>query len=232
MLTQKPIKIAIDGPVGSGKGTLAIALAKKLDALYVYTGAMYRELGLACLREKIDIKNEDKVLEMLSRISIELKSSEEGIKAFLNGEDVSEEIFTPYASKAASDVAVFPRVRSEMVARQRKMSENAIQSGKSVVMEGRDITTEVIPDSDIKIYLTADIKKRAERRLKQFAEKGIDDSFDDVLQDLMKRDKQDTERSASPLKIAEDAVIVDTTEDTIDQTVNKVMEKLREKNLI
>ncbi len=228
----KPIKIAIDGPVGSGKGTLAVGLAKKLNALYVYTGAMYRELGLACLRQKIDIKDENKVLTVLSKISIDLKQTSEGIKAFLNGEDVSEEIFKPHVSKMAADVAVFPKVRKEMVLRQRKMAEEAIKIGKSVVMEGRDITTDVIPDADIKIYLTADIKKRAERRLKQFENRGIKIQFEDVLRDLEERDRQDTQRSASPLRIVKDAVVIDTTNDAVDETVSRILKELKNKDLI
>lgn len=229
---NKPIKIAIDGPVGSGKGTLAIALAKKLNALYVYTGAMYRELGLACLREKIDTKDENKTTEILNSISIEFKQMEEGIKAFLNGEDVSEEIFKPHVSKIASEIAAFPKVRREMVIRQRKIAEEAIDSGKSVVMEGRDITTDVIPNADMKIYLTADITTRAKRRFTQFENRGIKMQFEDVLKDLQERDRQDTQRTASPLRVVEDAVVIDTTDDTIAQTVDKVIKKLKEKKLI
>lgn len=226
------ISIAIDGPVGSGKGTLAIALSKKLYAVYVYTGAMYRELALACIRQKTDLKSEDSVLGVLNTISIELKPSGDGIKAFLDGKDVSEEIFKPNVGKTVPIVAAFSRVRKVMVLKQKEMAAKAIQSGRSVVMEGRDISTDVLPDADIKIYLTADIKVRAQRRLKQFESKGIKITFDDVLKDLEERDRKDTERSASPLRIVEDAVVVDTTNDTIDETVDKVIEKLKAKNLI
>lgn len=229
---NKPIKIAIDGPVGSGKGTLALTLANRLNAFYVNTGAMYRELALACLRNKINVKDANKVLEIFEKSSIDIRSTEKSIRAFLNGEDVSEEIFKPIVSKASSDVAVFPEIRKEMVIRQRKIAEDAIKSGKSVVMEGRDITTDVMPDANIKIYLTADIRIRAQRRLRQFENKGIKVNFDEVLGDLEERDRQDMERVASPLRIVEDAVVVDTTNDTINQTVDKVIEKLKEKNLI
>lgn len=229
---NNPIKIAIDGPVGSGKGTLAIALAKEINAFYVYTGAMYRELGIGCLREKINIKDENEVVRVFGKISIELREVNGETRAILNGEDVTSEIFGSQAAKAASYVAVFPKVRKEMVLRQRKIAEDAINSGKSVVMEGRDIATVVIPDADIKIYLTADINKRAERRLRQFENKGIKINFDDVLKDLKERDRQDTQRMASPLRVVEDAVVIDTTNDTIEQTVDKVIEKLKEKKLI
>jgi CMP/dCMP kinase len=229
---NKPIRIAIDGPVGSGKGTLAVAVSKKLNATYVYTGAMYRELALACSRAKADFKNEENVLEVLNKISIELKQVEGEVKAFLDGEDVSDEIFKPRVSKLVPIVAAFPKVRREMVLRQKKMALEAVSSGKSVVMEGRDITTDVIPDADIKIYLTAGVEKRAERRLKQFIDKGIVINFEDVLKDLKERDRQDTQRTASPLRITKDAVVIDTTNDTIAQTVDKVIEKLKEKSLI
>jgi|SRR3989344_391170 len=226
------ISIAIDGPVGSGKGTLAVALSKKLGALYVYTGAMYRELALACMQEKADVRNEEQILEVLNKSSIDLQPTEKGIKAFLNNQDVSGKIFRPNVSRLTPIVAAFPKVRREMVFKQRKMADDVLKKGKSVVMEGRDIATEVIPNADIKIYLTADINKRAERRLRQFEGKGIEIKLEDVLKDLEERDRQDTQRLASPLRIVEDAVVIDTTNDTIDQTVDKVMDKLRERNLI
>ncbi len=230
-MNKKTISIAIDGPVGAGKGTLAVALAKRLNAFYVYTGAMYRELALACLREKININNEKEVLKILNNISIELKNTDYGVRAFLDGQEVSDEIFKPNISKIVPIVAAFPRVRKEMVLRQQKMAKDAIGKGKSVVMEGRDIATDVLADADIKIYLTADINIRTQRRLNQLTERGIKTSFDEVLKDIEERDRKDTERSASPLRIAEDAVVVDTTNDTIDQTVDKVITKLKEKGL-
>jgi len=228
---NKPISIAIDGPVGSGKGTLALALAKKLGALYVNTGAMYRELGLLCLRNNIDMKDGDRVLETFEKNSIEIKSTEKGVRAILNGEDVSEEIFTPSVSQASSSVAIFPQVRKAMVIKQKEIAENAIKSEKSVVMEGRDITTDVIPNADMRIYLTADIKTRAQRRFEQFKNRGVKTELNDVLKDLEERDRKDAQRSASPLRIAEGAVVIDTTNDTIDETVDRVMGKLKEKNL-
>ncbi|MBI4089486.1 MAG: (d)CMP kinase [Candidatus Levybacteria bacterium] len=229
---KNKISIAIDGPVGSGKGTLAVALSKRLNAFYVYTGAMYRELTLACLRTKIDINNEGEVLKVFENISIELKNTDYGVRAFLDGQEVSDEIFQPLISKTVPIVAAFPRIRKEMVLRQQEMAKDALGKGKSVVMEGRDITTDVLHDADIKIYLTADIKIRAQRRLKQLIEKGIKTTYDEVLEDLEERDRQDTQRTASPLRVVKEAVVIDTTYDTIDQTVNKVIAKLKEKNLI
>lgn len=229
---NNPIKIAIDGPVGSGKGTLAIALAKKINAFYVNTGAMYRALGLACLRDNVSMQNEENVISVLGKSSIELKQANGEVRVLLNNEDVTNEIFKPNAGKAASDVAVFPKIRKEMVIRQRKMAEDSMGRGESVVMEGRDIATDVIPDADIKIYLTADVRVRAQRRLDQFKSKGIAMLFDKVLKDLEERDRKDMQREASPLRIAKDAVVVDTTSDTIERTVDKVIEKLKERNLI
>lgn len=231
-MNKNTISIAIDGPVGAGKGTLAVALSKRLNAFYVYTGAMYRELALACLRGKINIHNQEEVLKVLNNISIELKNTDYGVRAYLNGEEVSDEIFKPNISKMVPIVAAFPKVRREMVLKQQKVAKDAMEKGKNVVMEGRDIATDVLEDADIKIYLTADIKIRAQRRLKQLEDKGIKAQFDDVLRDLKERDRQDMERSASPLRIAEGAVIIDTTNDTIEETVDKAIGKLKEKNLI
>ena len=231
-MNKKTISIAIDGPVGAGKGTLAVALSKKLNAFYVYTGAMYRELALACLRKKININDEEEVLKVLNNISITLKNTDYGVRAFLDGVEVSDEIFKPHVSRMVPIVAAFPKVRREMVLKQQKTAKDATREGKNVVMEGRDIATDVLHDADIKIYLTADTGIRAQRRLKQLEDRGIETEFNDVLKDLEMRDGQDMQRSASPLRIVEDAVVIDTTNDTIDQTVNKVIEKLKEKNLI
>lgn len=231
-MNKKTISIAIDGPVGAGKGTLAVALSKRLNAFYVYTGAMYRELALACLRKKININNEEEVLGILNNISIELKNTDYGVRAYLNGEEVSDEIFKPEISKMAPIVAAFPKIRQEMVLRQQRMAKDVLGKKGNVVMEGRDITTDVLHDADIKIYLTADIKVRAQRRLRQLGEKGIKTSFEEVLKDIEERDRQDMERSASPLKIVKDAVVIDTTNDIVEETVERVLEKLKEKNLV
>jgi len=227
---SKKITIAIDGPVGSGKGTLAINLAKKIDATFLYTGAMYRELALACLRENKDLNNEDEVLEVLRRVKIELKPAGDEIGAFLNGEDVSVEIFKPYISRAVPIVSALPKVREEMVNRQRKLAEN-LGREKNIVMEGRDISTVVMPNADLKVFLTADLKTRAKRRFDQFKEKGVDTTFEEVVKDVEDRDKKDIERKASPLKVAEDAIVIDTTNDTIEDTVSKFIEELKKRNL-
>ena len=224
---KKNFSIAIDGPVGVGKGTLAVALAKKLNALYVYTGGMYRALAFACLKEKVDLHNEEKVLDVLSRSSIELKVDEIGTRVYLNGKEVSSEIFLPEVSNAVPIVAAFEKIRKKMVLEQKKIA----QESDRVVIEGRDIATDVAPHADLKIYLTADIRVRTERRYKQLVRRGIKTTFKEVLGETEKRDKMDMERETSPLIVPKDAYVLDTTDLNIPQTVEKIMEKLKEKGI-
>lgn len=219
--------IAIDGPVGSGKGTLAVALANRLDALYIYTGGMYRALALVCLQQNVDVHDEEKVLDLLGKISIELKLTNLDTRVFLDGIEVSDEIFKPEVTKATPIVSAFSSVRKEMVKRQREMIKDA-----AVVVEGRDIATDVLPSADVKIYLTADIRIRAQRRLKQLEKRGIKINIDEVRRDVEERDRMDTTRLASPLTITSDAYVLDTTNLTIEETVEKVMDKLRAEGLI
>lgn len=226
-MLRKQLVIAIDGPVGVGKGTLTIALAKKLNVPSIYTGGMYRALALACLRAKIDIYDEAKVFGLLKKASIKLQTTKFGTRVFLDGKEVSNEIFLPEISRAVHIVAAYPSVRREMVTRQKKLIK-----GKSVVIEGRDIATDVAPGADLKIYLTASVEERAKRRFEQFKEKGVEISFEEVLRDLEERDKKDREREASPLTITPDAYVLDTTNLSIEETVEKVMGKLKEKRRI
>lgn len=223
----KKLTIAIDGPVGSGKGTLGIALARRLGALYLYTGGMYRALALACLRKKIDLNNEEKVFEVLRTANIRLVVSNVDTKVFLGEELVNDKIFLPEVSNATPTIAAYPRVRKEMVRKQQKMIKD-----RSFVVEGRDIATDVVPQADVKIFLTADLMVRAKRRYEQFLEKGIKKTFEEALEDTKKRDRQDTERKIAPLVIAKDAIVINTTNDTIEETVEKAMAKLKEKNLV
>lgn len=221
------ITVAIDGPVGSGKGTLGVALAKKLGALYLYTGGMYRALTLACLREKIDIKNEEGALKVLKKIDLRLKVSQEETEVFLGNELVNDQIFLPEVSKATPIIAAMPKVREEMVRRQKKLVE-----GQSAVIEGRDIATHVAQGADIKIFLTADLLARAKRRYEQFKKRRIEKPFKEVLEDTKLRDKQDRERKVSPLTVPPEAVVIDTTQDTVEDTVDKVIKELEKKGLI
>lgn len=223
---KNKLVIAIDGPVGAGKGTLAVALAKRLGALYIYTGGMYRALTLACLRENVDLNDEEKVLEVLRKSAIDLKIAELGTRVFINNKEVTDEIFSLEVTSKVPVIAAFKKVRKEMVYRQRKMA----QSNK-VMIEGRDIATDVAPNADLKIYLTADVNVRAQRRLKQFQKRGLNISINEVIRDIETRDKQDMEREVSPLVIPSDAIAIDTTNDTVEDTLNKVLQILREKGL-
>lgn len=222
---MKKLTIAIDGPVGSGKGTLSVALAKKLNILYLYTGGMYRALTLASIRAGIDLHNEDEVLNLFKRSDISLTTTAGKTKIYLNSEEIGEKIIDPSITNAAPIVAQHPKVREEMVRRQK-----AIVEGRSSVIEGRDISSVVAPHADVKIYLTADIKVRAERRLKQYKEKGIQKTFEEVLSETSERDRIDA-ITQSQFKTSGDIVTIDTTNDAIDETVEKVIDILREKGL-
>lgn len=226
---SKPLQIAIDGPVGSGKGTLAVALAKELNAVHIYTGGMWRALTLACLRENVDIQSQEKVLEVFRKSDIDLRIEDGSplTKIYLNGEDVTDEIFFPDVSNNTPIVAAHEKVRQEMARLQRDISQN-----KKGVIEGRDVATHIIPDADLKIYLTASVDERANRRYKQLREKKVDISYDDVRRDVVERDRADSQRNYAPLVISPDSVVVDTSHDTIEDTVDKVKGELKKRNLL
>jgi cytidylate kinase len=225
LATMKKLTIAIDGPVCSGKGTLSIALAKKLNILYLYTGGMYRALTLASIRAGVDLNNEEEVLKVFRTSDIKFIASAGETKIFLNGEEVSDKLFEPTIANNVPIVASHPKIREEMVERQK-----AIAKGRSSVIEGRDISSMVAPDADVKIYLTADIKIRAGRRLKQYKEKGIQKTLEEVLEETSERDRIDAV-TQSQFKTSNDIITIDTTNDTIDDTVEKVINILREKGL-
>ena len=198
--------IAIDGPSGAGKSTMARKLAADFGFIYVDTGAIYRTVGLAAYRAGIDRHNEPAVKALLPKLSIEMHYNEAGEqRMFLVGEDVSKAIRLPEISICASDVSSLPAVRSFLLEMQRKLARE-----HNVVMDGRDIGTVVLPDADLKIFLTASAEQRAKRRMLELEAKGVDASFDEVLKDIEYRDDQDTKRAAAPLRAAEDAVRVDT----------------------
>lgn len=198
--------IAIDGPSGAGKSTMARKLAADFGFIYVDTGAIYRTVGLAAYRAGIDRHDEPAVKALLPKLSIEMRYNEAGEqRMFLDGEDVSETIRMPEISICASDVSSLPAVRSFLLEMQRKLARE-----HNVVMDGRDIGTVVLPDADLKIFLTASAEQRAKRRMLELEAKGVDASFDEVLKDIEYRDDQDTKRAAAPLRAAEDAVRVDT----------------------
>ena len=212
--------IAIDGPSGVGKSTMAKRLAKAFGFLYVDTGAIYRTLGLACYEAGIDRKDEDAVMELLPTLDIAIRYNEQGEQCmYLNGRDVSREIREPEISLCASDVSAHPRVRSFLLDMQRKFARE-----NNVIMDGRDIGTVVLPDAELKIFLTASAEVRARRRYNELKEKGSDVSFDEVLRDMILRDEQDTTRAAAPLKKAEDAFEVDSGGMSIEETFGRLCE--------
>lgn len=218
--------IAIDGPSGAGKSTLARLTAKRFGLIYVDTGALYRTVGLFVRRNGVASKDQEKVVQLLPQIKIEMRYDAEGIqRMILNNEDVTGEIRTPEASIYASDVSAMVPVRAFLLNMQREMAEKY-----NVIMDGRDIGTVVIPNAGLKIFLTAEPEVRAQRRYLELQEKKVDTTLDDVLRDILYRDKNDSERSAAPLKAAEDAVYVDTTGKELDECLNIIC-KLAEERL-
>ena len=204
---MKSFDVAIDGPSGAGKSSLARRCAAELGILYVDTGAIYRTVGLAARRRGLDCKNEEAVAALLPELEIRMGYEDGEQRMFLNGEDVSREIRMPEISMCASDVSAHGSVRSFLLEMQRKLARE-----NRVIMDGRDIGTVVLPEAKLKIYLTASPEARAERRMKELLAKGVETSFEEVLQDILKRDEQDMNREVAPLRRAEDAVLVDTTE--------------------
>jgi len=224
----KPIQIAIDGPSGAGKSTMAKLVSQKLGIMYLDTGAMYRALALKAIRQNIDTTDSEKVTELLSDFDISIKY-ENGIqKVILNGEDVSEKIRTDEVSMGASNVSAIPAVRKRLVELQQKIAGNT-----SVIMDGRDIGTHVLPNADVKIFLTASTAQRALRRYNEQKEKGIlKKSLEEIEKEIEVRDYNDSHRAASPLRQADDAVLLDTSNYSIEESVEKILEIIRNKGLI
>lgn len=212
--------IAIDGPSGAGKSSLARKLAEAFRFIYVDTGAIYRTVGLAAYRAGIDRKDEQAVKSLLPKIKIELGYNEAGEqRMYLDGEDVSAEIRRPEISICASDVSSLPAVRAYLLEMQRELARR-----NNVIMDGRDIGTVVLPEAELKIFLTADSRARAQRRLLELKAKGIEADFEDVLRDIEYRDRQDSSRAAAPLRAAEDALVVDTSEIDFEQSFRLLAE--------
>ena len=213
------VSIAIDGPGGAGKSTIAKALAKKLGYIYVDTGALYRAIGLYMLNSGTDTKDKSAVVPKLAEIDVELKYVDGSQKVILCGQDVSSDIRKPEVSMAASDVSAIGDVRSFLLDLQRDMARK-----NNVIMDGRDIGTVVLPNAQIKIFLTASAAERAMRRYKELVEKGVKVEYETVLKELNERDYQDSHREIAPLKPADDADLIDTTGNDLDQSVNMLAE--------
>lgn len=214
---METLKIAIDGPAGAGKSTIAKAVAKTLGFVYIDTGAMYRAIGLAAHRRGIDTTDAAAVSAILDEVEITISHDARGQRVYLNKEDVSEEIRLPEISVAASHVAVIPAVRLKLVELQRKLAQQT-----DVIMDGRDIGTYVLPDAQLKIFLTADLAERARRRYAELTEKGVATTLEAVTEDMAFRDKNDSGRDFAPLKPAQDSVLVDSTVMTLSETVEKI----------
>ncbi len=210
--------VAIDGPAGTGKGTITNLVAKKMNLINIDTGATYRCVALAVLKNNIQLNNEEEIIKIAKNIDIDFKQTQNIQKVFLNGEEVTKEIRTPMVSSIVSQVSSIIEVRLQMVELQRKLAK-----GKDVIMEGRDITTYVFPNADVKIYMDADEEERAKRRFLENKEKGSNETYEEVLQAIRKRDKLDKEKKMGALKIAEDAIYVDTTNKTIQEVEEEIL---------
>ena len=217
--------VAIDGPAGAGKSTIAKAAAARYGFIYVDTGAIYRTVGLAAKRAGVEPRDEAGVLDLLPTLSIRFDYGEDGAqRMFLNGEDVSALIRTPEISMYASAVSAIPGVRAYLLDMQRNMAKTT-----SVVMDGRDIGTVVLPDAGLKIFLTASVEERAKRRLAELAAKGDPSTYEEVLADMAQRDENDTNRAAAPLRAAEDAVRVDTSALTLEESIEHICALIEER---
>ena len=217
------INVAIDGPAGAGKSTIAKAAAKELGFIYVDTGALYRAVAYNAVKTGA-IDDEQKIINMLDSTKVELKYVN-GVQAvYLNGEDVSAFIRTPEISMSASKVSAIPQVRAFLLNLQRE-----IASTNNVIMDGRDIATVVLPNADVKIFLFASPECRAERRYKELIEKGESVSFDDVLKDVNQRDYQDSHREIAPLKPSDDSIMADTSEITLQESIGLIVNTIKEK---
>lgn len=222
---ERHYSVAIDGPSGAGKSTIARAAAQRFGFLYVDTGAIYRTVGLAVERRGIAYGDSAAVGALLGGLEIRLGHGEDGVqREFLGGEDVSGLIRTPEISRRASDVSAMPAVRAFLLDMQRSLGRSM-----SVIMDGRDIGTVVLPDADVKIFLTASAECRAERRFRELAAKGIDMGFDEVLREIVARDEHDSSRAAAPLTVAEGASVIDTSELTLAESIEAVCTVISEK---
>ena len=224
-MAKEHYSIAVDGPSGAGKSTLAKALARELNIIYVDTGAIYRTIGLEVFRRGLDPKNEAEVSAILPELSIRMEYEDDGLQhMFLNGEDVTADIRLPSISLYASDVSALPAVRAFLLEMQRELARR-----NCVIMDGRDIGTVVLPDAEVKIYLTASAEERAKRRFLELAARGAGKTYQEVLEEQRLRDDNDMHRAIAPLEPAEDSVIVDTTELDFEQSKQAVLSIIRER---
>ena len=217
-------QIAIDGPAGAGKSTIAKNIAEKLGFVYIDTGAMYRTLALACIKGGVDLTDEEAVCDTADTAVLDIKYIDGIQHMFLYDEDVSSDIRTEEVSKAASDTSKYARLRKRLVSLQQDLAEKY-----NVIMDGRDIGTVVLPDADLKIFLTASVEVRAERRFKEYEQKGIKCDIKTLEEEIAQRDHNDSHRSNSPLKQAEDAQLIDTSDMSIEEVTDLIIRLYGEK---
>ena len=220
---SKPFVVAIDGPSGAGKSTLGRRLARELGLLYIDTGAMYRAVALAAEAAGVSTSDAGGVAEVARRAAIRLAGDPDSLRVFLDGRDVSEQIRGEGVGRAASVVSAVPAVRRELVRRQREMGEG----GRGVVLDGRDIGTVVFPSADVKFFLTAVPEARARRRLDEESARSAGPTFEETLADINERDRRDATRDDSPLRIADDAVVIDTTELSVEEVFQRMLRAVR-----
>ena len=216
--------VAIDGPAGSGKGTITKLVAEKRNLVSIDTGAMYRCVALDCLNNGIDVEDIEGIERILDKIQIELKKIDGAQKVFLNGEDVSKEIREPRVDEVVAKFAAVKQIRDKVTPMQREMGKT-----QNIIMEGRDIGTVVFPNADVKIFLDCSIEERANRRYKQNLEKGIQMTYEEVLENIKERNRLETERDVAPFVKPEDAVTVDSTNLSINEVVEEVLKIIDEK---
>jgi cytidylate kinase len=222
---SRPLTIAVDGPAGTGKSSVSRGLARALDARYLNTGAMYRIVTLAVLRAGLDVNDAAAVAELSAHVDLAVGFDPDEDLYFLGGEDVSVEIRGDAVTSAVSTVSAVPEVRTRLVDRQRQLADGPV----AVVVEGRDIGTVVLPDADVKVFLTASAEERARRRNDQNVEAGLADDYDAVLADVKRRDHLDSTRAVSPLRAAEDAVVVDSSDMSQAETVAHLLDLVEQR---
>lgn len=216
--------VAIDGPAGAGKSTISKIVAKNIGYVYVDTGSLYRAISYYMDNNGLDVTNEEVVINSLDKIDIKLQADTVEQKVILNGEDVTKKLHTPRISKVTAKVAAIPQVREFLFSLQKDVTKT-----NNIIMDGRDIGTVVLPNADVKIYLTASPEERAKRRQNEFIVSGKEFNFDEVLAQIIERDNQDMSRELSPLKQAEDAILVDTSDINLEQSIKKLSDIIKEK---
>ena len=221
-MNTRKLTIALDGPAGSGKSTVTRKVAARINYLYLNSGSMYRAVTLLASQKGISLHNRTQLVDLVQK-QCQIDFTDNGTRTLLNSIDVSEEIRTPDIEQQVVIIAKIPEIRQEMVKQQRRIAKNS-----GVIAEGRDVTTVVFPNADLKFYITASVEERAKRRFNEFQTKGVDCSFEQIKNEIRERDKQDQSRQHSPLRKAEDATIIDTTQIEINQVVDLILEKIKE----